>query len=304
LNVAAIALGAHLVLAAAPVRAAPCARPDLIETMPPDGASAVPVNAVLHARYDPAAEYVDEDVVLEDDAGNQRIIPATFDANEGLLSIAPADPLLPEERYTVHWPRLRGIGTATLGRGADVHITVGTANDTEPPAFDGATRISWNVVRQKDDCTDTLEERYVFDLSLGAARDDGGASSLTLVVFQTAGPELASGAPKPVLLTRMPDPGQTVRVTRSFADAVGRVCFAAVARDLVGHVSSSASSELCVKTVAPPFFEGCSAASALAPRGTATPALVLAALAGLFVRQKREKRGAPARATMPEKRDA
>jgi hypothetical protein len=85
--------------------------------------------------------------------------------------------------------------------------------------------------------------------------------SLTLLVFQTKGPNVDPAAPEPVRVSRMPS-GSSVRVVRALDDSIGDVCFAAIARDLTGKASASGSRETCVTTVAPPFFEGCSATPA------------------------------------------
>jgi MYXO-CTERM domain-containing protein len=106
---------------------------------------------------------------------------------------------------------------------------------------------------------------------------------LTLVVFQTAGPALAGGAPEPVLVERMPERGADVRVWRSIDAAVGRVCFSALVRDSLGRTSGGAD-ETCVTTVRPPFFYGCSVSGA--PGGS--PAWLAAlALAAVLRRRRR-----------------
>ncbi len=240
--------------------AAPCNRPDVLDTMPPDGAEAVPTNAVLFARYAPSAEYLDEEITLEHVGVGEQTFTGTFAANEGLVSIDPGG-LVPGDEYKISWPRLRGLSTANLGKGKEVSFTVGTGPDEAAPAFDGLTGLDWDFVREKDDCTDSQEERFAFDLDLGARSDDGGVESLTLLVFQTRGPNIDPSAPEPVRVSRMPS-GSTVRVVRTLDDSIGDVCFAAIARDLTNKPSASGNRETCVTTVAPPFFEGCSTAPA------------------------------------------
>jgi hypothetical protein len=39
--------------------------------------------------------------------------------------------------------------------------------------------------------------------------------------------------------------------------AVGRICFAALVRDLTGKISNGGDTEVCVRTTRPPFFNGC-----------------------------------------------
>ena len=59
--------------------------------------------------------------------------------------------------------------------------------------------------------------------------------------------------------------------------AVGRVCFAALARDSLGRVSNGAGAEVCATTVRPPFFYGCAIA-----RGARDSRLAWIALACAF----------------------
>jgi len=206
---------------AAEARADSCTSPDLVETIPASGATGVPLNASLFARYEANAQYLGEPVALtvapvsdgsagpepaSDAGGDAGAAPlpvtVTFDSTEGLLEATPADPLRPEMTYVVHWPSLRGIDTATLGAKQDLTFTTGAANDTEAPTFEGIASVSWDVSRETDSCTNRVEERYVFDLGLGAAADDGGREALTLVVFETSGPGVdASASGKTIGLT-------------------------------------------------------------------------------------------------------
>jgi hypothetical protein len=289
--VAAAAVVAWAIVAwAASARAAPCGRPDLLETLPADGASGVPINARLSAHYAPSAEYLNEAVPLEHVGVGPEDAPATFDANEGLLTIAPAAPLVASDAYKISWPALRGLTTAALGKGADVQFTAGSISDMEAPRFSGMKALAWDVERSNDDCTDSPEDRYRFDFTLGDASDDGPRDLLTLVVFQTAGPAQSGGSPEPVLIERLPEPGGAVQVRRAIDDAVGRVCFAALVRDSVGQVSSG-TPEVCATTVRPPFFYGC--ALACGPVRSWYPTLgFLGALAMVQWRRAPRRRGA------------
>ncbi|MCC6213707.1 MAG: hypothetical protein IT376_02480 [Polyangiaceae bacterium] len=267
-------------------RADECGRPDLLETMPPDGATDVPTDARLQARYAATAEYLGEEVVLEHVGVDERAVDPIFDVNEGLLVVSPPEALVPGDEYVIRWPRLRGLGTATLGRSADVRFVAGALADATAPEFAGLSSVEWDLDRSRDECTDSLQARYVFDLGLSPASDDGGRGSLTLVVFQTRGPGIT--APEPFAVRRFPAPGKPLRVERTERDAIGEVCFAAVARDLVGRTSASGSVERCTRTVRPPFFEGCSAAPR-GPRPGALVSLVLAGVAALSVGRRRSR---------------
>jgi hypothetical protein len=84
---------------------------------------------------------------------------------------------------------------------------------------------------------------------------------------------------------------RTARVGLPTSRAVGRICFAALARDLTGKVSSSAGREVCVQTTAPPFFRGC-AMSGWDPAGWGAGPLVGAlGWVALRARRRRERRG-------------
>jgi hypothetical protein len=291
LSVAAAATG---LLASRDACADSCDHPDLIETIPDDLATGVPVNASLFAHYATNAQYVNEKVTLEqttgagDDAGvvAGSVVPitVTFDQAEGLLQATPMAPLMPDTTYVVQWPSLRGLDTATLGTKASTHFTTGTKIDTAAPTFGGIKSVSWDVSRDHDSCTGRVEERYVFDLALGDAADDGGRDSLSLVVFETSGPGIDASAPQPLLVQRIPPAGQSVRITSN--DLVGHVCFAAIVQDLTGKASTSGA-PMCVDTVAPPFFYSC-AMSAGRHRWSAE---LLMAAAALVVLAKRRARG-------------
>jgi MYXO-CTERM domain-containing protein len=272
---------AATLLASVDARADSCTSPDLVETIPDKGAQSVPTNALLFARYETIAQYQNEPIGFEhvgmgtSGVSSQSV---TFDATSGILQITPPTPLLPGDSYVVHWPALRGIDTATLGRTMNQNLTAGSEADMLPPTFEGLTSISWDVSRTQDSCTSAIDERYVFDLGIGDAADDGGRDSLTLIVFQTSGPTLEASARTQVLAQRIPPPGQHVQVTSSIGNAVGHICFAAIVRDLTLKVSFSGA-PLCVDTVAPPFFYGCGVAPAKAGSDTGVAAMGLLAVA-------------------------
>jgi hypothetical protein len=281
--VCALAAASWLALAPRPASAGTCALPDLAETMPPDGAQTVPTNAILSARYATTADYLGETVVLQHVGKEDRNVPATWAASEGILSIVPPAPLVTGDEYVVKWPGLRGLNSANLGRGKDVRFRVG-AEDKEPPKFAGLGAIEWDVEREKDTCTDAVEDRYVFNVDVGLASDDGGADSLTLLVYQTSGSGPSVSGPTPILVQRVPARGEKLRIVRALDSGVGKVCFSAIVRDLTGKVSSG-SGETCVQTVEPPFFYGCAAART----GRGGVVLLGAAIAALATRRLRRR---------------
>jgi hypothetical protein len=258
-----LALAVFVLALSFSVRAAAdtCNRPDLLDAVPPDGAENVPPNASLHARYATTAQYLNEDVVVEHVGHDEHTYVGTFDEAIGWLTVTPDPALVPGDQYIVHWPKLRGLNTANLGRAKDVTITAGSTSDEELPDFAGLSSLEWDVDRDRDDCTDSLEERYLFDFYLRPANDDGGRESLMLLVFQTKGPRISSDAPEPVLFRKMPGSGGYARLRSPIADGEGDVCFAAIARDLTDKTSASGNREVCTTTVKPPFFTGCTLAN-------------------------------------------
>lgn len=252
--------------------ATPCGRPDLIDMVPADGASRVPLDARLSAHYAASAEHLGEPVrvvrIPASGPPEEQTLPAEFDSSEGLLFVDPPTALAPESEYVVEWPALRGLNAAAPGAGGEARFSTGLAPDATAPTFGGIDRIRWDVERTHSDCDDAIEERMLFDLELGAADDDGGAGSLSLLVFQTAGPNLGA-ASRPVLGRAFPADGRT-QVRLIVGDAVGRVCFAALARDATGKTSQTGDRETCVETTAPPFFDGCEIGRA---RGKHSPPL-------------------------------
>lgn len=269
-------LAAASVFASGAARAAPCGKPDLLYALPPDGADKVPTDARPSAIYALTADYLGEDVKLTAADGSEVPAQVSFDSAEAILTLTPDSPLLAGQSYTAHWPQLRGLATASKGTGRDVTFSVGSGPDSAAPSFGGVTGVHWDVKRDRDPCTNSVEERFVFDLDLASASDDSGRDSLGLVVFQTAGPGL--DAPTPVDVRAMPS-GNTVRVTRTVAEATGHVCFAALARDLTGKTSASGDRTACVDTIKPPFFYGCRVASGRASGDAGWLALALSIFA-------------------------
>src|SRR5262249_21305773 len=152
----------------------------------------------------------------------------------------------------------------------------------------GLTGVSWDLERKTNDCTDSLENRLVFTLSLAPATDDGGAAGLTLVVFQSAGSGIDTDAgAKPGLTAPLPGDGKDVVVKLPVEVATGHVCFAAIARDLTGKVSSSGSQTVCVETTAPPFFRGCAVGGS---NGRGAGGLVAAVVAIVLAARRRRGR--------------
>jgi hypothetical protein len=270
-----LTLAAGVAVSAPAARAQQCGKPDLEDMVPPDGATDVPLNATLGAHYAASAQYVNEEVVLVRPDNSEAVLQPTWDATEQLLSVTPD--LDPETTYTVRWPALRGINAAAPGVGDDARFTTGSTYDAAPPAFAGLTSIAWDLERKEDDCVDELAERYVFDLDLGAASDDGGTSGLTLMLFQTAGPNVM-GLPKPIPARAWPKDGKHAQVKLATADSVGYICFAGIVRDTIGQLSQSGDVQVCLGTTDPPFFRGCNVSGSGLRHGWAPALLALAAL--------------------------
>lgn len=278
----ALALTAVL-LGTSPVLADDCGKPDLLEAYPDvsEDPPTIPRNAVLTAHYAPTAQYLGEDVTLEEEGMDPVLPDVTFDETQGLLRATPPAPLTAGAHYTVTWPKLAGIGTASRGRGALVDFVGSAIDDVSSPDFEGLESVEWDVRRERDDCTDSLEDRFAFQLFPGVATDDFDVELLSVSVFQTAGPHVKSGdAPYPIATKKFPADGSPIRVTRAIDEGAGRVCFAALVRDLTGKASTGAEREVCTRTTRPPFFYGCSTALSRAPsEGSSIPWLLLSAAA-------------------------
>ena len=198
--------------AAAPAARAQCGKPDLVDMVPPDGATGVPRNAKLGAHYATSTEYLGEDVVLVHPDGSEQLLDATWDATEQFLSVVPSSSALTaNSSYEIRWPVLRGLNAAAPGLGGKARFTTGAAFDTAPPTFAGVVGLSWDFERKTNDCIDETVERFVFDVDLGAADDDGGTSGLTLMLFQTRGPQVL-GMPVPIPARAWPQSGTRTQV--------------------------------------------------------------------------------------------
>jgi len=248
--------------------AAPCGRPDVDLTFPPDGATNVPTNGVFAAHYAAPALYDNEAVDFSDADGNQVPAAVAYDDADSLLRVTPDQPLATGSLKIV-WPGLRGVGASGgVGRGRSTTFFVGSLADAASPSFSGLTGIDWDLARDRDPCLDKLDDRFVFKLQVGAASDDLGSDLLQLVVFQTKDPTRPKEAdPTKVALLALPTDG-SIEVRRPATNA-GNTCFAAVVQDLLGNVSGGGEREVCIKTRKPPFFEGCAVASPAPGAGSA-----------------------------------
>ena len=276
-------LFAALALAPLTARAAPCGRPDVDETFPPNGSDGVPQNADLAAHYAAPADYVDEEVTLVGPNGDV-LVDVVYDEAESMLRALPISDLVPGA-HVVTWPGLRGVAT-NRGLGLTVEFKVGSARDEQMPTFSGLTSIDWDLSRELDECTDTVEDRFWFDLGVGSASDDSDPSLLAVVVFQTRTANGQKSAPEQVAVRSMP-PNRRIRVERP-AMGEGKVCFAAVTRDLVHNVSGGGDQEVCVETTEPPFFDGCSLGAGNRTGGV--PGFLLALSLSLVARRRGARR--------------
>src|SRR5262245_34838092 len=77
----------------------PCGRPDLLEAIPPNGATDVPLNATPSARYAQTAEYLNEEVTLEQIGTGTVAVTTSFNRNESTLTVTPAATLEPQSDY-------------------------------------------------------------------------------------------------------------------------------------------------------------------------------------------------------------
>ena len=266
----ALLAGIGLVSSSGLAGAAPCGRPDVDVTFPPNDAHDVPSNALFAAHYAAPAVYADEPVTMADSAGNAVALTSAFDDIDSMLRATP-DQALGVGTYDIVWPGLRGVnGGAGVGRGSTTRVFVTNATDVASPMFAGLSDIKWDLARERDPCLDKLDDRFVFQLEVGHGSDDAPVEFLALQVFQTEDPlSPDQSAPGQVGRRAWPKNG-TVEVKRP-ASKAGQTCFAAIALDLLGRVSGGGEREVCVKTKKSPFFDGCAVAAsgpgAPTPRG-------------------------------------
>lgn len=272
-----------LLLAPRVVSAAPCGRPDIDASYPPNGAVDVPPNATLSAHYQAPADYADEVVTLTGPAGDVPI-DVFYDQAESMLRAQPRT-ALGAGPHVVTWPGLRGVAT-NRGLGLTAEFSVGTRSDQEAPRFAGLDGIDWDLSREEDECTETHEDRFWFDLDLGSISDDLAPSLLSVIVFETRGPSSGSD-PEQIAVKPMPK-NRTVRVERPAAGGQ-TVCFAAVVRDLTNRVSGGGDEEVCVETTELPFFDGCSL-GARRSRGGSAVSLLFASLLVIAGRRRGARR--------------
>lgn len=272
---------------ARPARAAPCGRPDVDLTFPPNDATSVPPNALLSAHYSSPALYDDELVSLLDAAGREVAVSVAYDEADSMLRATPVGPL-DVGYHELVWPGLRSLTGAGVGRGKTTSFFVQPAADQAPPSFQGLTGIEWDLSRDRDPCLDRLDDRFTFELSLGEASDDAGAELLAVQIFETRDPASDGAEPSRVALRAFPGSGK-VEVRRA-ANEAGKTCFAAVVQDLLGNVSGGGEREVCIKTKKPPFFDGCSVAGGAGDGSTFGGLQLL--LASLLLR-RRGIRGTP-----------
>jgi hypothetical protein len=270
--------------------AAPCGRPDVDVTSPPLGATDVPQNASFSAHYAAPALYVDEVATLTDEQGAAVEVSTSYDEADSILRVTPSAALA-VGHYELSFPGLRGVSSG-VGLGKNVAFFVQDTVDAAPPSFVGLRDADWDLSRDRDECADSLEDRFVFELGLGAARDDADTELLSVLVFQTQDPK-GKRDPVKVAMRSLPKDGKLV-VSRP-ASSAGETCFAAVVQDMLGNLSGGGDKQVCVTTKAPPFFEGCSLARGRAP---SSPATAWAALAAAWLWQQR-RRGARAAIRRP-----
>lgn len=278
----AVAVAVGLLLGAGTAAAAPCGRPDVDFAFPPDDASNVPGNAQLSAHYAYPALYDDEPVTLTGPMGDELGVSVMYDEAQSLLRVSP-EQALEAGFHQVVWPALRSVSSGGVGRGRTVGFFVDNSIDAKPPRFAGLSSIDWDLSRDRDPCLDGLEDRFVFDLTLGDVDDDAGRELLSVLVFETVDPaEPERVEPSQVAFRPIRDDGK-LEVRRP-AKRAGRTCFAAVVQDLLGNVSGGGEVEVCAKTKRPPFFDGC-AVAARGPGGFGPWLIAGCALSWLLLRR-------------------
>jgi hypothetical protein len=205
-------------------------------------------------------------------------IDVFYDNAESMLRALPRAELDPG-RHEIAWPALRGVAT-NRGLGLTVEFFVGETRDEQAPRFEGLDSIAWDLQRERDPCLETPLDRFWFDLGIGSASDDLGVDLLSVVVFETRGPNGGS-SPEQIAVRPMPKE-KKLRVVRP-AKGGEKICFAAVTRDLVNNVSGGGDRQVCVETTEPPFFDGCSLGRS---RGSGWNVVLLALVLGLAARRR------------------
>lgn len=243
---------------------APCGRPDVDLTLPPNDADGVPANAHFAAHYAAPAIYLNESVTMTDAGGSAVPLTVAYDDVDSLLRATPDQALAPGA-YDLVWPGLRGVsGSGGVGRGATTHVTVAIVTDGAAPTFTGLSDLDWDLARDRDPCLDKLDDRFVFRLDVGRGSDDLPVDFLSLQIFETKDPSSPEQSnPSNVGLRAWPKDG--VLEVRRPATKAGETCFAALAQDLLGRVSGGGEHEVCVRTKKPPFFDGCAVRGAGEP---------------------------------------
>ena len=120
--------------------------------------------------------------------------PSSFSPSTPSSSALTANSSLRDPLAGAARPERRRAGA---GRQGAFHDRRGVRHARRPRS-QASTGLSWDLERKTNDCIDELVERFVFDVDLGAASDDGGTSGLTLMLFQTR------GAPGPAMPTPIP----------------------------------------------------------------------------------------------------
>jgi hypothetical protein len=239
---------------------AQCAPPDLLVSLPADGATGLPTEPLFfRARYAPTAVYRGEPVTLERVGGAPQELGAFFEGTESTLGASPEEPLTPSTSYLLRWPPLADADETVLGEGREIAFTTGPGSTVGAPAFGGIESVAWDAEKARDDCVGSSIERYVFELHVGEHVDESGPGTVEALVFLSESPARdPSEGPELVGLASLPAPGDTIEVRLPRDESIGRVCFSAVARDVTGFFSTPAG-ESCVQTEHPPFFGGCAA---------------------------------------------
>lgn len=258
---------------------AACGRPNVVDTLPPAGQTAVPTNTALSATYELGATHQGEPVIVTAAPGSRHQLSASYSRALRSLLVTlpnctggapgcvenpdfPAGQLKPNTEYTVEWPGLRTDAAARVGQGATVTFTSGPGPDSSSPSFEGTRDVRWGFEREYDNCSDTESERYVFDVKVSPPTYAGGEELLVMHVFQTVGrllekDENGNAVPEEVHRGRYRG-GEWIRVKQPIATAFGEVCFSAFAEAPNGLISQGSETEACTRTEHPPFFEGCS----------------------------------------------